>query len=354
MLTRTTGKVGMGLFCAVLLAAAGAHAATLDITLEADRVASGTYDIRIYGQVDTASGLYGLPITLQTLDSVGVTEPVKAPGPPKPPFKVLTAWALDSQQFGFLQPPIKQDQDADGDDDAAEMAFADVQGSWGNLALGMGSPALLGTQTWTMNEAQKVFITAEVGNARWYAGATAEDEATWTNAFDTITINGQPNGVGGLEVGPTDDGPTADAGGGPDGYGEEDWPMTPHGWNNPARTIALDGTGSTGTIDTYDWLIAPPAAAGGDFMSLAVSGPTPEVSILAIADALGIAVEDLPGPYGTGDPDPDVYEYRLMLTVTGDGASNSDETTLFVPEPGTLALLSLGGLVALIRRRRRS
>ena len=154
-----------------------------------------------------------------------------------------------------------------------------------------------------------------------------------------------------LSFGPTGE-VTANAGGGPDGYVEDDWPMTPHGWNNPARTIALDGTGSTGTIDTYDWLIAPPAAAGGDFMSLAVSGPTPEVSILAIADALGIAVDDLPGPYGAGVPDPTIYEYRLMLTVTGGGASDSDETTLFVPEPGTLALLSLGGLVALIRRRR--
>jgi len=41
-----------------------------------------------------------------------------------------------------------------------------------------------------------------------------------------------------------------------------------------------------------------------------------------------------------------------MLTVSGGGASDSDETTLFVPEPGTVILLGLGGLAALIRRRR--
>ena len=132
-------------------------------------------------------------------------------------------------------------------------------------------------------------------------------------------------------------------------YEEDDWPMTPFGWNNPGRTIALDGTGSTGTIDTYEWLIAPPVS--GDFMPLA-TGATPDVSILAIADALGIAVDDLPGKYGPAGPDPDVYNYRLMLTVSGGGASDSDETTLFVPEPGTVILLGLGGLAALIRRRR--
>jgi hypothetical protein len=136
------------------------------------------------------------------------------------------------------------------------------------------------------------------------------------------------------------------AAGGP--YGEDDWPLDPPGWNNPARTIALDGTSSTGA-DAYEWFIAPPTA--GDYKSLA-TGATPDVSILDIASALGIAVTELPGPYGPGGPDPNVYNYRLMLTVSGGGSSDSDETTLFVPEPGTVVLLGLGGLAALIRRKR--
>ena len=189
-----------------------------------------------------------------------------------------------------------------------------------------------------------------------YSGSTGElhvampDDSQF-NLLPHGYTGGQTHGLQPLVLGdsaPLDGDDIVAAAGGP--YEEDDWPMTPHGWNNPARTIALSGTGSTGVIDAYDWFIAPPVS--GDFMPLVAAGPTPDVSIQAIADALGITVDDLPGPYGPGGPDPTIYEYRLMLTVSGGGASDSDETTLFVPEPGTVILLGLGGLAALIRRRR--
>lgn len=155
--------------------------------------------------------------------------------------------------------------------------------------------------------------------------------------------------------------PTAGVGG---PYGEEDWPMTPPGWNTPAREITVTGTGTDDIgVKSYQWLIAEPTsdtfAPLGDAVMV---GPATEVdastaiSIQAIADALyGGDVGALPGPYGTGDPEPSVYNYKLKLLVTDTiDQTGEAETTLFVPEPGTLVLLGLGGLGALLRRRRRS
>ncbi len=137
----------------------------------------------------------------------------------------------------------------------------------------------------------------------------------------------------------------------PDGpYLEEDW-TGPLGYNNPLREILLDGSGTAATdgdpILNYTWEITntydatKPVTtidAGEDetfpltIGMLAADGVLPPNSLIA-----------------------DSYLFLVTLTATDkDGSATSDPpATLFVPEPGSLVLLGLGGLAGLIRRRRR-
>ena len=92
--------------------------------------------------------------------------------------------------------------------------------------------------------------------------------------------------------------------------------------------VTLDGSGSEGTIDSYDWLVNDKTAGTGEFLDL------------TWLDLCELEV------CGNGD-------YDVTLTVTGPGGEHSDTTTLtVVPEPATLTLLG-GALAALAARRRR-
>ena len=92
--------------------------------------------------------------------------------------------------------------------------------------------------------------------------------------------------------------------------------------------LSLDGSGSEGSIDSYDWVVNDKTAGTGEFLDL------------TWLDLCALEV------CGNGD-------YDVMLTVTGPAGEDSDTTTLtVVPEPATLALVA-GGLLALRRRRRK-
>ena len=199
------GTTGIGSLAVVLLLAGAANAAILEITMEADRVGSGNYEIRVYAKAvgtgaspgDGFGGIWGFPITLETLGSVDVTVPVK-----QGPKNVKVVWGVSGDHF-FRVAAIAQDTDGDSDNDAFQMAISDPSSSWANTDVGLGAGAdWIGTQTWTMLLPQQAFVTATVGTALWYAGGTADDEALWANYFTEVTINGQPNEVGGVLVGP--------------------------------------------------------------------------------------------------------------------------------------------------------
>ncbi len=79
-----------------------------------------------------------------------------------------------------------------------------------------------------------------------------------------------------------------------------------------------------------------------------------DITMADIAAALGAS--NLPGEYGPNEtPDPDVYEYQWKITATSEGGTaDGPSGTIFVPEPTTMVMLTMGGFAALIRRRRRA
>ena len=110
--------------------------------------------------------------------------------------------------------------------------------------------------------------------------------------------------------------------------------------------ITLDGSGSHDNdpgdaIVSWEWSISN----GGDFAPLA-DGETALVTYQDIADALyGGDLEALPGAAD--------LDLKLIVKDTND-ATGEDLTTLFIPEPGTMALVAIGSGLALVRRRRRA
>ena len=124
--------------------------------------------------------------------------------------------------------------------------------------------------------------------------------------------------------------PNADADG---PYEEGDWQEEPA--DPEVNFIILDGTGSSdpdGDPLTFEWdLTVDP------LKPLVVTGAQPKVLAQTLVD------------HGY-----DSYvDYEITLTVDdGNGGTDTDTTTLMVPEPGTLALLGLGVVGVLLRRRR--
>jgi len=346
MLSSRSLKRSVCMVAAVLLAFSvpDLQAAPVEANVLLDiRAADGTW--QVYGQIDDASnnaGISGLEIDVWGTGGADVTgSKLELP---------RGISGVNYMMFGFNTLP---------QDGANGIGIGGGQDTIGgvNVLIGIGLTAGESDPDLSQGNVPDVWDVPVLLASGTYSGSTGElhvampDDSQF-NLLPHGYTGGQTHGLQPLVLGdsaPLDGDDIVAAAGGP--YEEDDWPMTPHGWNNPARTIALSGAGSTGEIESYEWSIAPPGSDQWKLMAT-TAGPDLSVSIQAIADALGISVDDLPGPYGPGGADPTIYEYELMLTVSGGGASDSDETTLFVPEPGTVILLGLGGLAALIRRRR--
>jgi len=128
----------------------------------------------------------------------------------------------------------------------------------------------------------------------------------------------------------------------PAGVSEDDWDHPGNAgrgvWNNPAREITLSlEVPPGGPITGYEWDFG-----GG----LVKSGATVTVSV---AELLAAGWENNPGPpAGTG------YTGTVDILMTQqDGATQGGQLSVFLPEPGTMALLAIGCLGTLLRRRRK-
>ena len=99
------------------------------------------------------------------------------------------------------------------------------------------------------------------------------------------------------------------------------------------ETKQLGGTGSTGTFDTWEWII------GG--LTTSLTGDTPDVSYDYLVDTLHLT----PG---------NTYDVQLNLTSAYEAITPGfgENLLTIAPEPATLALLAFGGLAMLARRRR--
>ena len=144
--------------------------------------------------------------------------------------------------------------------------------------------------------------------------------------------------------------PSADAG--PD-LDENAW-FGPRPWNEDARQITVTGVGEDNDGDTqqltFEWMIEDHQGNTYDLVDEGMPPPGEQNSItFSIGQLRGLGFP-LPDPSG---PPVDQYLYPLHLTVTDPDGSATDTAQIYIPEPGTMALLGLGAL-ALIRRRRQA
>jgi len=197
------------------------------------------------------------------------------------------------------------------------------------MAAGWNFPAVLATGEYTGSTGE-LNATGVVDGWLLLGDVGGGNGHGWEGPGHTVkpsAINGDTKSVGG---GPVNQDPNADADG---PYVEADWQEEPA--DTEVNFIILDGTGSSdpdGDTLTYTWdLTVNPGNP------LVVTGATPKVL------AATLVAHDY-----------DFYvDYPITLTVDdGKGGSDTDETTLMVPEPGTIALLGFGVVGVLLRRRR--
>jgi hypothetical protein len=327
-----------------------------DFTLWAEVSDNGYYDGALNLGLNSAS----LNLLFDQPGIIGIKEGVITfPPPAKPSGKPDIT--LNTGQFTglsnkplYLDPPNKagmancfvSNKFVTGWDDAASpfvmLGNVDVDGA---VWLASGKIEALGNGT--------VHLSTVVQDGLWVYKVKADESGLDQGDPDVIVHAMETVMVGGDDIPPTV------IIGGP--YGEGDWPATPGGWDNPLRTITLSGSATDDIgIASYEVSIAAP---GSDvFVTLAAGDVVPplqqadlmlDVTIQNIADIFTGGDPDLLPRWDPAAPYPDTYNYTLKAVVTDTiGQTGEAMTTLFVPEPGTLVLLGLGGLGALLRRRR--
>lgn len=336
----------------VLTSVAGASTLTLTLQIAGSMPSPGEeFTVEVYALAEGTTGGYGirsLGWTISTPGTVGLAAPVTVMGGGFPPkLLVKQDWPIPGMTNFPAEPT---DVDGDTDTDAGPAAWADAMGGNTNYFIGIGAAELVATQTWLYTSGEVTLgVVADPDSAVYDM-----TEADYTREFDEIIVQGVTFGGGGNNA------PAITSTGGP--YLREQWSGVGP-WNNPAHEIDLLAA-ATDDIDdpadlTYEWLISEPSPDPGDpstgtFFPLA-EGMDPMITIQMIADAV----------FGPGsDPfvvlpaweeglDPEIFDYELKLVVTDSGMLTDEAyTTIFVPEPATLALLAFGGLAALRRRRR--
>ena len=227
---------------------------------------------------------------------------------------------LYSPNPGLCYAGTSQNLDADGDNDIGSTNSANVLSGWIFPAAdttGAPSPLDVGQVTFT--------------GTGWVAGSHGVTKLFVVSDPNPNATGYIKDGVGGTTTAATGRvvtlyrpataviGPTAE-----DGYkfhiGVGD------------MTKILGGTGSTGTIKTWQWVI--------DGIPTNLTGDTPTLTLAYLVDTLHLGVA----------------MYSIVLNLTSDYETITSDSGIFmidsVPEPATLALLAFGGLAMLARRRR--
>ncbi len=123
------------------------------------------------------------------------------------------------------------------------------------------------------------------------------------------------------------------------------------GWGNPSNAILTNHSG-----DSFDIFLTEPNHTAAVLRMLTVLGGSDvDVGFYDKQDRLiemvTVDVEGAAGHYwGFWLKDPGVTIGRINIFDPLDGAEGVMQTTYYVPEPGSLSLLALGGLAVLRRR----
>ena len=358
-------NVKVGLVLAIMLASAGSlQAAVLDLTIEA---AAGEW--QVYGLLDGDTdndGIASIVLDVVGLDGVAVTGSQR---------ELPRFYDTSFNQTGFVHTFSSDGTDGTG---IAQLQVTVNTPVGVRILTGIGSvggsemapfappgfpPA--GMQTWG---APVLLASGTYDDTGAGAGAGLAVDLAPTTQLNVLIegyTQGQTQGVreadgvlpGQVLLGgdpPTNTAPTAEAGG---DYGEYEW-TGPTGWNNPGRMLALDGNSNDPDGDplTHAWFIAPPGTTDFELLT-GIDGDTPTISIQDVIDALGagaLPAETSHTHHGQGGGGHDDYLFVLKHEVSDGDLSGEGTALVFVPEPGTLALLAFGGIGALIRRRRRA
>jgi hypothetical protein len=313
----------------------------LEVSYDLQLVADTQYDLHIYGEAKNTEdgglnadygGIFFTIVSVLTPESVGVLVPIKKPGPVEQVSNTFGPRVIGGE-FRLLA-PLKEDIDGDGDDDSLAGGFVETA-NWYDTTIGVGGPDLLMTQKYDWDGVTpfgRIVIEVDL-LSRYYDINEPQFPPAASTEFDKVVQLG-----GGPEPTP----PVADAGPDPsERYTKGMW-GGPGGWNGAGRSIILDGSGTTeadGDTVNYEWTIVNPLS--GEVTT--IDGGTDPLYELHIGEILG----DLPTSDQADTP------YPLSLTATDRNGSTSDDAVLFVPEPGTMLLLSVGCVGALLRRRRR-
>jgi len=340
---------------AVIIAglSAPASASMLKITLDVDPGVLepgfvGEFDLRIFAEVSGTGGVatyeHGLHTTSIDVTSVGGLSAAVQLFPPPASGKVKTTWGPDTGDFTRIV-PTWVDMNGDAKQDARAMLFGTL-GFSTYYTFGYYGPQLVATQVWNKTAAGALELDVEVSTAssyvNWVDPTNTDNYTSFFTEVEGVGISGAP---------PEGTPPNADADG---PYELADWtggPSGASGWNNPLRQIILDGSATAATdgdpILNFTWEITNTHDPLHPVTIVDAGASDTKVITIAMLAADG----DLPDDYYEAMASP----FGVVLKATDkDGIGTSDPTDLFVPEPGTMALLAFAGLAALSRRRKRS
>ena len=338
----------------ILALCGGVHAAELVISLEVDpgvdALPNGTdFPVRVFAQSFDTDGLgtFAFSADIFSHNSGVAGAKQKFPPPGSPDVQVTWDAAIVASQL-ILLPARRLDIGADGDFDAQGLGFTDTS-NYINTTIGsLGAPTLLATVTWTKIGDGQVSLGVDVGaDARYYDFGAAPEFPNYSTTYDSV--EGIGINEGGTTSPPRDEDQDA---GGP--YNKGGW-GGPSAWNDDNRQITVTGVGDDNDNDTqqltFEWMIGD--HVGGRYGPLVDEGVPPpgqqDTITFSIGQLRGLGFP-LPDPVGG---DPSQYMYPLIMKVTDPDGSAETTSSIYVPEPGTMALLGFGAL-ALIRRRRQA
>lgn len=180
-----------------LLAAPATGETTLTLKLEVERVGMGNeYNVDVYALVEGTGpdkGLADTQFTIATHNSTGLTEPVEKYPPPSSGQVEMTWDPRIVNNFGVTLDAVYTDVGGDGDQDAFQAAFSDLN-DFQDMNVGVGDWALLATETWQMYVDSPVWLDIDVHpSSRHYDLDLGADP--WKREFDEVIGQGAWAGI---------------------------------------------------------------------------------------------------------------------------------------------------------------